>query len=124
MPLSCAKFPTDLVVSLSERLNSEFVPAFIVVEFGCAFERDSDVSTFECEAELDLWVLYEMQCDFGVSFLVQVCDDALTHQFLALHDLQHFAILVLQQGELEQILRRIDGQLARAQFAVQEAHGS
>ena len=68
----------DRVIALFQRSCTQTFPNILSVDGPSHFERHGEVATFDCEIEAGLLVLHKVESDLGVSFLLEIADDALT----------------------------------------------
>lgn len=100
---------TDLVVARLERRAGKLVPYILPVDRLSHLERDLQVSTLDSEVEARLLILDEMEGDLGVSLLLQVADNALSDEVGGTDDLQDLVVVLANEGELESVLGRVNG---------------
>ena len=71
-------------------------------------QSNLNVATLNGQVEAGALILDKVQGNFGEALGLQVGDDGLAAQGTALDHLQHLLKLVLQQRQLEDILRGVD----------------
>lgn len=101
--------PTHLVVALLERLLSKSVPGFRSTDRLGSLKCNLEVAALDGEVEASRLVLNEVEGDFWVALLLEVGDDALADEVGRSDDVKHLIVVLPDQGELEPVLGRIDG---------------
>jgi len=111
------------MISLLQRLFSQTFPDISFVQFFGHVQGDGQIAAFNGEIESSCGILNEVQCNFGISFLLEVSNDALSDQVRVSNDLQDFIVVLLDKGELEAVLRGIDLNGSRSGGPVQAVNG-
>mmetsp|Transcript_4767 Transcript_4767/g.19100 ORF Transcript_4767/g.19100 Transcript_4767/m.19100 type:complete len:720 (-) Transcript_4767:150-2309(-) len=106
------------MISLSQRLLAELMPALVVPELMRDVHRHLDVPALQGETEAQLVILDKVQRHFWKALLLQVRDDGLAAEVCAPHHLHDVSVPLLFQRKLELGLRRVNLQRPRAAFAV------
>ena len=96
------------MITLLESLLSETLPHIRFVEFLGHIKRDGQVTAFDSQIEAGGGILHEVKGDFRVPLLLQIRNDALPNQIGVSDDLQNLVVVLLDQGELETVLSRVD----------------
>ncbi len=104
---------THRMVALLQSLFSQPLPELGLVDCFGLLRSDGKVTTFDSEIESGRRVLNEVQSDLGVSFFLQVADNALTDEVAGADDLENLVVVLANESELEAVLRRVDGDGSR-----------
>jgi len=111
------------MVALLQSLFSQSFPDIGFVQFFGHVQGNIQIAAFNGKIEPSRRILNEMQCNFGVSFLLKVSDDTLSDQIGVSNDLQNFIVVLLDEGELETVFRGIDLDRSRSRGPVQAVNG-
>lgn len=68
------------MIARLESGSSKLVPYILSIHGLGHFKRDLQVSTFDSEVESRLLILNKVQSNLGVSLLLEITDDALSHK--------------------------------------------
>ena len=98
----------DFVITVREGFCAKACPKVRSIKLLGHLDRHVEIAALDRELVPGLGILYELQGDFGVAFLLQVRDDALAHETRILDDLQHLLIIALDERQLESIFCRVD----------------
>lgn len=107
------------MVALLESLSSQSVPAVLFPDSLRGLERDIQISALYRKVKPSVLVLDEMQGNLGIALLLQVCNDALSHEIAGPDNVQHFVVVVADERELEAVLGRIDRDCLRLRRAIE-----
>lgn len=75
------------MITRLESGSSKLVPDLLFIKTLGHLQRDLQVSTFNSQVESGLLILDEMECDLGISLLLEVTNDTLSDEVGSSDDL-------------------------------------
>lgn len=88
--------------------SSQLIPNILPIHRFSHLQRNSQVSTFNSQVEPSLLILDEMECDLGISFLLEITDNTLSDKIGRSDDLEDLIVILPDESQLESVLGRID----------------
>lgn len=109
---------------MSKSLCRKSAPQLRTIKLLGHINCDIEVTAFNSQLKSSPRILHELQGNFGISFLLEISDNALANQTRRLDEVKHFIVISLDEREFEAILSRVNFQDPRLRVAVQAIHVS
>lgn len=97
------------MVALFQRRSTQPVPHILSIHRPSHLRSNLQVAALDRQVESGLRILNKVQGNLGVPLLLQIANDALTDKVATSNDLKNLVVVLPDQGELESVFGRVDG---------------